>query len=138
MIMRGTDRSTASPSGWASRTLIAAVFLGMVLLAGYQTRSPGTLELTIVDDVRGQPTPARVELLDKDGNPHIATDALPVNGDCVDRDAPLNLTLERAVGVLSKSVANPYTRTTQFYSVGTSVVASLQPGTYRLRVYKGT
>ncbi len=136
--MRGTDRAAALRSGWAARTLMAAVFLGMVLLAGYQTRSPGTLELTIVDDVRGQPTPARVELLDKDGHPYIAMDALPVNGDCVDREAPLNLTLERAVGVLSKSVANPYTRTTQFYSVGTSVVASLQPGSYRLRVYKGT
>ena len=109
----------------------------MVLLSGYQTRSPGTLELTVVDDARGQPTPARVELLDKDGNPYIATDALPVNGDCVDREEPLNLTLERAVGVLSKSVANPYTRTTQFYSVGSSVVPSLQPGSYRLRVYKG-
>jgi hypothetical protein len=109
----------------------------MVFLAGYQSRSPGTLELTIVDDVRGQPTPARVELLDKDRNSYIAADALPVNGDCVDREAPLNLTLERAIGLLSKSVANPYTRTTQFYSAGSSIVSSLPPGSYRLKVYKG-
>lgn len=137
ILMDETNRSTTSRSGWASRTSIAAVFLGTLLLTGYQTRSPGTLELTIIDDVRGTTAPARVELLDKDGNPYIAADALPVNGDCVDREAPLNLTLERAIGVLSKSVANPYTRTTQFYSVGSSVVSSLPPGSYKLRVYRG-
>ena len=98
---------------------------------------PGILKLTIADPDSGQPTPARVELLDKEGHSYIAEDALPVDGDCdTAQEEPARLTLERAVALLSKKVENPYTGTDQFYSVGNSKV-SLPPGSYKLRVFKG-
>src|ERR1051325_5382631 len=114
---------TARRPEWASRTLINAGFFGALLFARYQT-GPGTLELTIVDDLSGRPTPARVELLDADRKAYIAGDALPVNGDCADPQVPLDLTPERAIAMLSKTVENPYRQTTQFYSVGSSIVSS--------------
>ncbi len=98
---------------------------------------PGILKLSIVDADSGQPTPARVELLDKEGHSYIAEDALPVDGDCdTAQETAAWLTLERAVALLAKKVENPYTGTDQFYSVGNSRV-SLPPGTYKLRVFKG-
>jgi hypothetical protein len=98
---------------------------------------PGTLKLTIADAASGRPTPARVELLDEDGQDYIAGDALPVDGDCdMAQEVPARLTLERAVALLTKEVENPYTGTTQFYSVGKSEI-SLPPGNYKLQVMKG-
>ena len=64
---------------------MTAVFLALVFAVGYQTRKPGSLELIIIDGTLGRPTPARVELLDGDKNPQVADDAIPVNGDCLDR-----------------------------------------------------
>jgi hypothetical protein len=127
---------TARRPEWASRTLINAGFFGALLFAQYQT-GPGTLELTIVDDLSGRPAPARVELLDADRKAYIASDALPVNGDCEDRQVPLDLTVERAIAMLSKNVENPYRQTTQFYSDGSSIVSSLPAGSYKLRVQRG-
>ena len=98
---------------------------------------PGILKLSIEDADSGQPTPARVELLDKEGHSYIAEDALPVGGDCdTAQETAAWLTLERAVALFTKKVENPYTRTDHFYSVGNSRV-SLPPGTYKLRVFKG-
>ena len=98
---------------------------------------PGILKLSIVDAISGQATPARVELLDEEGQGYIARDALPVDGDCNSaQKVPAWLTLERAVALLTKKVENPYTGTTQFYSVGNSEI-SLPPGTYKLKVIKG-
>ena len=94
------------------------------------------LRLTIMDAASEQPTPARVEIVDASGNEFIAEDALPVSGDCVDREEPAWLSLEEALAGLPKKVENPFTNTTQFYSAGRSEV-SLQPGTYTLKVYKG-
>ena len=39
-----------------------------------------TIRLTILDEA-GKPTPARVEIVDKEGNCFIAEDALPTGGD---------------------------------------------------------
>ena len=64
-IMNRLKAITARRPQWASRTLINAGFFGALLFAQSQTGS-GALELTIVDDLSGQPTPARVELLDAD------------------------------------------------------------------------
>ncbi len=98
---------------------------------------PGSLELTILDAASRRPTPARVELLDGQGEGYVARDALPVGGDCnTAREVPARLTLERAVALLTKKVRNPYTGTTQFYSVGKSEI-SLPPGIYELKVFKG-
>lgn len=119
------------------RLLIAAVFLALVFAVGYQTRKPGSLELIIIDGTGGRPTPARVELLDGDKNPQVADDAIPVNGDCLDRAEAARMPLAQVVGLLSKNVKNPYTKRTEFYSVGKSVVPSLAAGTYRLRIHKG-
>lgn len=97
---------------------------------------PGTLELTVLDELSERPTPARVELLDAQGQGYVAEDALPIDGDCVDRVIPADYTLERAVAVMSKQFINPYTKTVQFYSVGKSVI-SLPPGDYQLKLRKG-
>jgi len=97
---------------------------------------PGTLELAVLDEASGQPTPARVELLDAEGQGHVAQDALPIDGDCVDRVIPADYTLERAFAVMSKQFVDPYTKTVQFYTVGNSVV-SLPPGDYKLKLRKG-
>ena len=121
----------------AYRVLLAATFAALLFAVGYQTRRPGTLELIILDGAGGQPTPARVELLDRDGTARVADDALPVGGDCLDRPEALRMPLERAVGLLSKNVRNPFTNTTQFYSAGNSIVTSLPSGTYRLKIHKG-
>lgn len=43
--------------------------------------SDGTLSLTIVDSATGRPTPARVELIDENGDCRVPEDALPTGGD---------------------------------------------------------
>jgi hypothetical protein len=121
----------------ARRAAIATTFLAMVFAVGYQTRGPGSLDLLIIDGTGGPPTPARVELLDQDRTPRVADDALPTNGDCMDRAEALRMPLERAVSMLSKSMINPYTKTTQFYSIGHSLFTSLPAGTYKLKIHKG-
>jgi hypothetical protein len=97
----------------------------------------GTLNLSIVDDTSGQPTPARVEVLDAEDASYVAEDALLVGPGYSDRENPWNGNLDKALSLLSRSVENPYTRTTQFYSTGNSRL-SLPAGTYKLRLYKGT
>jgi hypothetical protein len=96
-----------------------------------QTSAPGRLQLTVVDETSGQPTPARVELLDMQGHGHVARDALPIDGDCSDHLVPPSYTLERAIAIMPKQLLNPYTNTVQFYSVGNSEI-SLPPGDYNL------
>ncbi len=119
------------------RLAIAIAFLAMVFSVGYQTRGPGSLELIIVDGTGGQPTPARVELVDQEGKAQVADDALLTSGDCMDRAEALRMPLERAIGTLSRSIRNPYTNTTQFYSIGHSVISRLPAGEYRLTIRKG-
>ena len=140
--VRRTNGHTAS---WFFQTFMGfLILIGLCLVLrnapfGFAQSNPrpGILKLTIADADSGQPTPARVELLDKEGHGYIAEDALPVDGDCdAAQEEPARLTLERAVALLSKKVENPYTGTDQFYSVGHSKV-SLPPGSYTLRVFKG-
>jgi hypothetical protein len=117
--------------------LLFASFAGALgLQAQAGSARPGTLQLAVVDAVSGQPTPARVELLDAEGHGYVAQDALPIDGDCVDRAIPADYTLERAIAVMSKQFVNPYSKTIQFYTVGKSVV-SLPAGDYKLIVRKG-
>lgn len=125
------------------RALIATAFASLIVAAGFQTIQPGTLEMTIVDGAAGQPTPARVELLDSGGKGHVADDALPTGGDCgrcsgfpgcPDLSPEI---LERVLRRQSKTVRHYYARADQFYSTGISRFASLAAGSYVLRVYKG-
>lgn len=43
--------------------------------------APGSLLLSIEDGATRRPTPARVELLDANGRPYFADDAVPAGGD---------------------------------------------------------
>ena len=119
------------------RVLTAVVFLALVFAVGYQTRGPGSLELIILDGAGGRPTPARIELLDGEQNPHVADDAVPTGGDCLDRPGAARMSLAEAVEKLSKNLKNPYTRRTEFYSSGNSTIPSLPAGAYRLKIHKG-
>ena len=141
--MRGVKRSTSHPGPGFLQAFIAMLLYIMAGLSisnstvGFAQPKPGTLKLSIVDAIAGQPTPARVEVLDEEGHGYIAGDALLVDGDCnTFQKAPAWLTFERAVALLTKKVENPFTGTTQFYSVGKSEI-SLPPGTYNLKVFKG-
>jgi hypothetical protein len=96
----------------------------------------GTLLLTVVDEVTGQPTPARVELVDAEGHGYVARDSLPIDGDCADRLVPANYKLERAIADMPKQFLNPYTNTVQFYTVGASEIF-LPPAVYKLKLRKG-
>ena len=72
------------------RTGIGTLCLGMMLLValfpvrelvGKREAALATVQLTVVDEATGQPTPARIELLDAQGAGHIAEDALTVGAD---------------------------------------------------------
>lgn len=115
----------------------------IVLLGGWALgceRSPGgRLELTIVEARSGQITPARVEILDHNGQAHVAAAALEVAGDC--GWFPIHNWIGWAARwqmrrALRAEVANPFTKTTQFY-LTRSARMRLPPGRYRLRVFKG-
>ena len=101
-----------------------------------QSAAGGTLDLRITDGTSGAPAPARVELLDANGKSYIAKDALLVGPGYAKRDIPWEGDFEKAKSLLTREVENPFTRTTQFYSDGSSTVA-VPAGKYRLRVYKG-
>jgi hypothetical protein len=134
------------PARWLVLSTIIFLYTSLVVVPewhplvgfGAQARParPGTLELAVLDDASGQPTPARVELLDAEGQGYVARDALPTDGDCVNRVIPADYTLERAIAVMSKQFMNPFTKTAQFYTAGNSEV-SLPPGDYTLRLRKG-
>jgi hypothetical protein len=96
---------------------------------------PGVLMLTILDEDTGKPTPARVEVLDKEGKGFIAEDALPVwsyywTVPEATKD-PLAETMKRSVKKVSFAG-----EADQFYCGGKARV-SLAGGTYRVRALKG-
>ncbi len=96
----------------------------------------GRLNLRVTDGASGPGTPARVELLGSDGRAWIADDALLVGPGYADRVIPWEGDIERAKTFLARGIENPFTRTTQFYTSGSSTVP-LPAGRYRLRIYKG-
>jgi hypothetical protein len=116
------------------RVASIAVGLALVLSALALGCSPqlGSLRLRVVDSATGGETPARVELLGADGEPHVPPDALPVAQECLVAPLP-GWSRPFTHG---REIWNPYTRTTQFYVDGTATV-ELPPGRYRVRVYKG-
>ena len=77
-------------------------------------------------------TPVRVELLDKAGEPLIADNAIPLSSDCA--FAPLPNWLSQPP---KTSLLNPFTGTHQHYVAGVGRY-QLEPGEYRLRVFKGS
>jgi hypothetical protein len=120
------------------RILRIGLMVGWAIAGSLSAAQPksGTLDLAISDKPGGPATPARVELLDAAGKAYVADDAILVGPGYPDRVAPWQGDLARALSYLARPIDNPYTRTTQFYSTGTSRI-TLPAGTYRLRVFKG-
>ena len=99
--------------------------------------APGTLKLLVLDETTKQPTPARVEVVDKNGKAYVAEDALPIiGGDCIDQEAPWQGTLEQALAQFTRKFANAHTGKDQFYTAGACRL-SVPAGDYRVRAYKG-
>ncbi len=145
---RGVEerRSAREPRfGKGAASLASVVFLRSttlaIALAACLGCAPtgGRLALAVVDAATGEPTPARVEILDEAGGAHVADGALEVAGDCgwlpVHNWLPpvAQIQMWRA---LAAPVANPFTGTTQFY-VDRPLSFELPPGRYRVRVFKG-
>ena len=104
------------------------ILLGLCHLACSQP--VGILEIRILDGAEA--TPARLEILDADGRPWIAPDALGLTIECLSSPPPDWL----EATVLTTELYNPYTATTQFYAAGRTSL-ELPAGNYRVRVYKG-
>ncbi len=97
----------------------------------------GSLHITITDATSNTPVPARVEILASDQKFHVASDALRVGGDCDMSDNPSGLVdLQSTLAHFNDRIDNPYTRSTQFYSDGSSTI-QLPIGQAILRVFKG-
>ena len=124
-----------------------AVFVFILVVAGFMPNrraepgqhERGTLDLTVVDELTQQATPARIELLDESGSPYFAEDALPVGAlgtVAKESTAPWQGTLKEWRAVFYRKIPNPFTNTKQFYGVGHSRF-SLPAGEYHLKIYKG-
>lgn len=114
------------------------ILLSLVLLSAFPIYAQSsTLSLEVKDKATGQIIPARIEVVDDKGKFFVAEDALLVGGDCDMSDEGLGLVdLETTLASFSDRIVNPFTATTQFYSVGKSKM-SLPDGVYKIRVFKG-
>lgn len=112
--------------------IAVALTAGLSALSLACSPQPGSLRVRVVDVATGVETPARVELLAADGEPHVPPDALPVASECL--VAPLPAWSRPFTH--GREIWNPYTRTTQFYVDG-SARLDVPPGRYRIRVFKG-
>ncbi len=92
----------------------------------------GALRITVRDGDRV--VPARLELMDDEGNPHFVPDAVPVGGDCEDHDRPLSPVEAR--DLMRAPFHNSVSDTLQFYTTGRTQLA-LRQGTYTLKALKG-
>ena len=104
----------------------------------------GVLKISIIDDQRGTTTPARVEVVGDKGQYHIASDALPIGGDCGDFQSGSSWkpkkyddsTLLTAVSKFQTTIEAPFTEATHFYTTGTATLV-LSPGVYKGKIFKG-
>lgn len=105
--------------------------LALLVAAGCGAGETG--ELHIRSLFQGAPVPARIEVLDEDGEAQAAADALTLHFEC--SSAPLPEWLR---GPLSTSdrLFNRETGSEQFYSAGTATL-SLPAGRYTVRAFKG-
>lgn len=72
-------RKSFSRAALAGLTFLLTAWAGSSMDPGPNT--PATLKLSIIDETSKQPTPARVEVLDRDGKGYVADDALLIGGD---------------------------------------------------------
>ena len=113
--------------------------LMIALISGFTTTSQTQkLRLSIIDRETGQALPARVELLNSNGEFFIADDALVIGPDVVNRVKPWTGSLDqwKARGEMSKRTHDSHSNEGSFYSSGVSTVY-LPPGTYTVKVTKG-
>jgi hypothetical protein len=111
-----------------ARWLLAA----WVVLGAACSPAKGRLAVSVVDSASGEPTPARVELLDASGEAHIPTSALRLTLQCA--TAPPAAWAQWFVD--ADSIDNPHSGTRQFY-VDAPFEIELPPGRYTLRAEKG-
>lgn len=131
-------------------TLLLAAFL---MLASQAARSQNKLDgieylngialLEIVDAETGRTLPGRMEVLGPDGKSYFAKNALPIGGDCgasgedvAWQPVGYDGTLEDALAKFARTIEDPFTEATHFYSTGESTLV-LPPGLFRIKVFKG-
>ena len=108
------------------------IFILALLTVAHATHSwANTLTIRVIDESTKALTPARIELLDSEGQAVIADDALPISNDCA--LAPLPSWLAQPP---PKTLANPFTNSEHHYINGIGHY-QLNPGRYTLRVFKG-
>jgi len=114
-----------------SRHLALAAAALWLAGCGSSAEPDGRLVLRVVD-AEGRSVPARVELLDAQGEAHVPPQALPLHFQC--SFAPPPAWAEFLVR--SDRIENPHTGTEQFYLAGDAAL-DLPPGRYRLRAFRG-
>lgn len=113
--------------------ILAGGLLALAAGCGGPGQAPSRLVLAVVAADTGAPLPARVELLDARGEPQVPEGAMPVRGpECLSFGLPEWLRPPREV----LGIDDPFQGTRQFYVDG-ALEAKLEPGRYRLRVFKG-
>src|SRR5262245_12513108 len=116
-------RTRSRPSTVVLRGLNLAACLGAMTFvlwkngAGAQDGPTGTLRLRIVDG-SGAATPARVEVLDRQGKGHVAADALLIADTPIKRDTPWSGTPDDALKLMTREFKHTFSRSLQFYSGG--------------------
>src|SRR5262249_16568156 len=107
------------PSHNLTRTLNSAAFLTTMAFVlwnngsgvpRFQSTPEGILELTILDAGSGEPTPARVEVLDSEGKGYVAEDALPIADQPVKLERPWQGTVEDALKSMTREFRHAYAR----------------------------
>lgn len=126
------------PSIFTSMT-ITVIVLTAVIYPLSSEASNGALRLKIKDAETGKAVPVRIEIQGAEGAYYVAADALKIGADC-EMSEPGSGPIDQAASLPSfmgrDRITNPYTKTPQFYSVGTSTVA-LPAGKANIKVFRG-
>ncbi len=95
--------------------------------------STGQLALTVVDE-KGELTAARIEIVDLNDRATVPLQAILVDHTCLQNKFSGNSAAEE---LRYREIDNPFTGTRQFYLDKNGVATRLQPGRYRIRIFKG-
>jgi hypothetical protein len=110
-----------------------------VTLPQWCDRDAGTLTISLLDGSTGGPAPARVEIVDQNGEMWIVPGSITVGGDCgghATAAAGRSGDIANPMLDVTSYVRNPYDGAFQFYLDAEGTVA-LPPGRYRVRASKG-